>query len=126
MSNAIGKWARGWLRWKPHIIVGGDEQPYMLRWYIIPRNRFFNIYLHKFLRSDDDRALHDHPWRSASLLIKGRYKEVTPSGERIYERWSFILRSAEHAHRIELLDKEPVWTLFVTGPKIREWYFHCP
>jgi hypothetical protein len=45
----------------PDFVIGGDS-PYMLRWWIIPRNKFFNIYLHRFLRSDDDRALHDHPW----------------------------------------------------------------
>jgi hypothetical protein len=40
----------------PDQVIGGRERPYMLRWYLIPRNRFCNIYLHHFLRSDDDRA----------------------------------------------------------------------
>ena len=26
------------------------------------RNKIFNIYLHQIIRSDDDRALHDHPY----------------------------------------------------------------
>ena len=34
---------------KPDFVIGGHDDPYMLRWWIIPRNRFFNIYLHKFL-----------------------------------------------------------------------------
>ena len=46
----------------PDFIVGGKDNPYLLRWFVIPRNPVFNIYLHRFLRSDDDRALHDHPW----------------------------------------------------------------
>ncbi len=41
---------------KPDFIIGGPENPYLLRWYLIPQNRFFNVYLHKILRSDDDRA----------------------------------------------------------------------
>ena len=45
---------------KPKVI----GKNYLSRWHIIPRNRYFNIYLHKFVGSDDDRALHDHPWRS--------------------------------------------------------------
>lgn len=40
----------------PDFIIGGAD-PYMLRWWVIPRNKVFNIYLHRFLRSDDDRAL---------------------------------------------------------------------
>jgi len=28
------------------------------------------------MRSDDDRALHDHPWSFASVLIAGAYKSA--------------------------------------------------
>jgi hypothetical protein len=32
--------------------------------------------VHEFLRSDDDRARHDHPWlANASWLIAGGYRE---------------------------------------------------
>jgi hypothetical protein len=62
---------------KPDFIIGGADEPYMLRWWVIPRNRFFNIYLHHFLRSDEDRALHDHPWLNCSWLLDGRYTEHT-------------------------------------------------
>src|SRR3546814_8204117 len=41
---------------KPDITIGGEDNPYLRRWYIIPRNRWFNVYLHEFLRDDDDRA----------------------------------------------------------------------
>lgn len=114
----------------PDIEIGGHENPYLRRWWLIPRNRFFNIYLHHFCRSDDDRALHDHPWWSLSVLLRGRYVEHTISAgginvrtERRAGQWKF--RKAEAAHRIELHDG-PCWTLFVTGPRIREWGFHCP
>lgn len=33
--------------------------------------------------------------------------------------------SGRTAHRIELVDG-PCWTLFITGPRYREWGFHCP
>ena len=29
-------------------------------------------------------------------------------------------------HRIEIRGGEQCWTLFITGPRIREWGFHCP
>jgi hypothetical protein len=118
----------------PDFIVGGKEDPYLLRWWVIPRNRFFNIYLHRFLRSDDDRALHDHPWLfNCSILLKGEYLEHTPKGvaRRVAGDWKF--RWGRATHRVELLDwypgskrKAPCWTLFITGPIVREWGFHCP
>lgn len=58
-------------------IDGGERRPYLTRWHLIPRNRWFNLYLHKFVHGDDERALHDHPWPSASLLLEGRYIEHT-------------------------------------------------
>jgi len=116
----------------PDFIVGNPGDPYLLRWHLIPRNRFFNVYLHKFLRDDDDRALHDHPWASLSIVLRGGYYEIKPGPDgteqrRWYGRLSAIFRRATHQHRIELpKDKRPCWTLFLTGPNVREWGFHCP
>ena len=45
---------------RPHFLISDQADPYLHRWYVIPRNRFLNLYLHKFLRDDEDRALHDH------------------------------------------------------------------
>ena len=111
---------------EPDFVVGGKENPYLLRWWIIPRNRFLNIYLHKFLRDDDDRALHDHPWWSLSLTLAGQYVEQDDHGRRTYRRGAIRLRPATYRHRIELVEQQPAWTLFVTGPRVREWGFHCP
>lgn len=109
----------------PDFIIGPESSPYLLRWWVIPRNRFFNIYLHIILRSDDDRALHDHPWVNASFILNGCYQELTPCG--LFERkcGSLTLRFPTSAHRIIITDK-PAMSLFVTGPKVREWGFHCP
>lgn len=114
---------------KPDFIIGGKDNPYMLRWWIIPRNRFFNIYLHEFRRSDDDRALHDHPWINFSYLLAGEYVEhsILAGGVQTairYRKGNFKFRRAKTAHRIEI--DLPCWSLFVTGPVIREWGFHCP
>ncbi len=39
-------------------------------------------------------------------------------------------RGPRAAHRVELLTRYrrplPVWTLFITGPRVRDWGFHCP
>ncbi|SRR5216684_1094151 len=107
---------------EPDFIIGND---YCRRWWVIPRNRFFNIYLHQFLHSDDDRALHDHPWLNMSLLLCGSYIEHMPDTRKCYVTGDIKFRLAHSPHRIELIGTE-CWTLFITGPVIREWGFHCP
>lgn len=114
----------------PDFIIGGAEQPYMLRWWILPRNRFFNVYLHHFLRSDDDRALHDHPWFNVSILLDDGYTEHTiakggVNRRKRYEAGAIKFRGPWAAHRVELTSG-PCWSLFITGPVMREWGFHCP
>lgn len=131
----------------PDVVIGGWESPYLYRWFLIPRNRFFNVYLHCFLRSDDDRAHHDHPWLfNASLLLDGEYIEHTIATGGIAKTTrrgpgALKVRFGAAPHRIELLEQfavevrparanaidEPLrcWTLFITGPRCREWGFHC-
>lgn len=105
---------------------------YLRRWHILPRNRWFNIYLHHFVGDDDARALHDHPWRSWSLPIIGGYWDVLPRGICIRRNaWRIVSRPAQAAHRVRLRrDRHgsiiPAWTIFVTGPRVREWGFLCP
>jgi hypothetical protein len=114
----------------PDFIIGGPGSPYMFRWWIIPRNQFFNIYLHKILRDDDDRALHDHPWWNISIVLRGGYREITQAGAKMRRPGSIIFRRATDAHRLELPVRNGgisyCWSLFVTGRRIREWGFHCP
>jgi hypothetical protein len=114
-------------RRKPDFIIGDS---YLLRWWIIPRNRWFNIYLHQIRHSDDDRALHDHPWWNVSIILSGQYDEITPRGKFSRRTGSIIFRRATASHRLIVPVVNGgityVWTLFITGPVIRQWGFHCP
>lgn len=117
----------------PDRIIGGRDDPYMLRWWIYRNKAGFSAYLHRFLRSDDDRALHDHPFASCSILLRGCYLEHLADGQvklrkpwRPWAPWRLVLRRADAAHRIELVAGEQVWTLFLCGPVVREWGFLCP
>ena len=125
---AILRWARAR---QPDFVIGGHEAPYLLRWWLIPRNPVFNIYVHQFLRSDEDRALHDHPWVNCSILLEGQYTEheilaggVHRATLRQAGDWRFRW-TGRMAHRIELTHSI-CWTLFITGPRYRSWGFHCP
>lgn len=116
----------------PDFVIGSPDRPYLRRWWIIPRNTIFNIYLHEFLRDDDDRALHDHPWFNLSILLRGDYVEwrALRGTDRLRPRIRYvgavIARSPWTSHRISLLRGRPCWTLFITGPRLRQWGFHCP
>jgi hypothetical protein len=123
IRELILRWARNR---EPDFIIGGRERPYLRRHWLIPRNPLFNVYVHEFLRSDDDRARHDHPWlANASWLIAGGYREWI-TDELFVERHEgeFKLRWGPAPHRVELTEG-PCWTVFITGPRVREWGFYC-
>ena len=121
---------------EPDIKIGGQISPYMLRWWWLPRNRFFNIYIHRFLKDDDDRALHDHPWWSFSILCEGFIREfytvcfkdgTSYIATRDLVPGATVFRSPSFSHRIVVMpDRKLPLTIFITGPKVREWGFHCP
>lgn len=136
----------------PDFIVGGRLDPYLLRWYLTPWRHWHrqaaecptpwnrvkgwlgfvlpSVYLHCFMRSDDDLALHDHPWWWCSILLRGRYVEHTIKRGGINVRrerrtGSVKISGPWRAHRVELVDGH-CWTLFIIGPRVRNWGFHCP
>ncbi len=120
----LQSWAESFMASREPDFVIGDN--YLRRWWVLPRNKLFNVYLHEINKSDDDRAMHDHPWDNLSILLKGSYLEITPEGSFVREAGDKIERSAESVHRLELINDESVISLFITGPIRREWGFHCP
>lgn len=114
-------------RREPDLNIGPDigQDVYMRRWYVLPRNKYFCLYLHQFMRSDDDRALHDHPAHNLSFVFDGEYTEHLPGDVRLIRRAGQVVwRKATAAHRIEL-HAGPCWTLFVFTYKFRGWGFLC-
>lgn len=119
----------------------GNADDYLRRWWVIPRNPLFNLYLHQVLRSDDDRALHCHPWASISIILAGSYTERVPARQsqdpamdyqpgctrdHIRLAGNVIRRSGKARHRL-IVDQhsDGAWTLFITGPVYRRWGFWC-
>jgi hypothetical protein len=112
-----------------------SKEPYLERYYIFLKDRKtfpFNIFIHKFLKSDPD-DVHDHPWPYATLILSGGYWEWIPKINTLGEQWGeyrvwrgpghFRLCSAESYHRIELDPNVTAWTMFMPGPQRREWGF---
>jgi hypothetical protein len=132
---------KGLLTWlekhdRKRIILDRQSQnPYLERYYIFLKDRKsfpFNMFLHKFLRSDPD-DLHDHPWPYFTIILHGGYWEWVPvynfmghiSGERKVWRGPghFRFNRAKSYHRIEIEPGVECWTLFMPGPQQREWGF---
>lgn len=127
---------------RPDLIIGPRDNPQTLRWHIF-RWRGWQLSLHKWLRSDDDRALHDHSGHNLSIILNGGYWEVVRQRhppyadypqtayvvDEVHFRWPLVpyFRRAEEPHRIALpSDGKPVWSIWLRWPPIREWGFHCP
>jgi len=101
-EDAVGKWC----------LYRNDIGDYMQRW--ILQTPWGTFRLHHILRSDEARALHDHPWDFTSILLTGGYDEILPRADGSeycvhHPRWSVVRHAAEDQHR--LIVHRPVWTL---------------
>lgn len=129
-------WIPKFFRDRKRIILDRDSNdPYLVRYYVFLRERKwfpFNIFVHKFLKSDPD-DLHDHPWSYATLILKGGYYEWIPKFDQQGKKFAevavwrgpghFRVCRADSLHRIELDPDVTAWTLFMPGPQRREWGF---
>ena len=117
--------------------------PLLLYRYILFRLPAIGVYLHQFVRSDYERALHDHPWPYVAIVLKNGYYEVhdqTISGKEICEFRApgrVLVRPAEWRHRVQLQVRwwyQPgssyyevhSWSLVIVGRRQRQWGFHTP
>jgi len=125
VTDKIIQWA---LKRKPDLVVGKNSEGwiYLTRWFVVPKNRFFNIYVHRMEKNDDIRALHDHPWVNCSIILKGGYLEVLSHKQVQRKPGSIVIRLPKTAHRLEIPNGEVCWSLFITGPMVRQWGFKCP
>jgi hypothetical protein len=109
----------------PCRVIAGESPkgPLIVRYFLF-RSRPLSIYLHRLCRSDEDRALHDHPWTFVSLILTSGYTEHTLQGARRYRPGSLLIRPAEWRHRLEM--DAPAWTLVFRFRRRRAWGFWCP
>jgi hypothetical protein len=107
----------------PCRIISDGTRKYLERYYLFT---LFGVrfYIHRFVGSDPDRGLHDHPWRWAgSLILSGWYWEETRYGTHAV-RWLNGL-VGDTFHRVILPDGiSEVWTLFFhRADKSKKWGF---
>lgn len=117
------------------------ENPTYWRWFVWPRNRFVNCYLHNFLR-DDEEDLHDHRMVNISVVLSriGYREELYlrkpmegfPLPGTIMREVRFMrprMRLPSTPHRVVLHKDEegkpkPIWSLFIGFPHWRDWGFY--
>lgn len=102
-----------WGKWQ-----GRPECPYFKRWLL--DLRLFSIRLHHWVGSDDQRALHDHPWSFVTIILKGSYIDRTEDGDEHMTPGKIRFRPALHSHTVIATD---CWSIIFTGPKTRKHGF---
>jgi len=131
-----------------HIYGEQDKELYMERYWLFnpypesgEKSRYswfpLSIRIHKIVKPDNDRDLHDHPWNARTFIMKGWYTE-----ERFFNRFKILtgetvdlhsyhsrrtgdtscLNFGEY-HRITRVSEGGVYTLFVTGKYRGTWGF---
>jgi hypothetical protein len=96
-----------------------------------------SIRIHHTMRSDFDRALHDHPWPSTSIVLKGGYFEILPKDQgqdsskdstdfqRVWRSAGDVVSRAAHdRHRLEIVPGTSCWSMFIVGTWEKDWGFY--
>jgi len=133
-----------------HITSFDGKSVYMYRWWLFnqydPKTKKLkwpwlpvSIRIHRIMRPDNDRHLHDHPWNARTIILRGFYIE-----ERINKAWrpstpnlpinpptqhtvryagsTSAIRYGEY-HRIRHVPIGGAWTLFITFRYRGVWGF---
>ncbi len=107
---------------------------YLWRWHIAKGN-WGGLYLHRFLRGDEDKDPHDHPWPFKTFVLWGGYDDEVWDVEGKTRRvlmWEhcrpgrLYSRPASHTHRVVIAPGRTAWTLVFIGRKEKEWGFYTP
>lgn len=114
--------------------VNGLKLLYLRRWFLWETKKG-NLYLHRIVRSDDDKDPHDHPWNFKSWILwngyfdlaykvvqglHGKYLKCTIEKTLPFHSYN---RPSTHLHKVVLFS--PAWTLVWVGKYDREneWGF---
>lgn len=122
-------WLTGFM---PARAIDLDGKYYIERYHAFRIGKF-TVMIHRYLGSDGDRSVHDHPWKlSVGIPLIGGYEEERVIGfcpesgwiSKLVKirpwRWNFI--SAMRFHRIAHV-QPGTWTLFITYNRFKSWSF---
>lgn len=113
------------------IIRGFANEPYLERYKFASLGPV-RVFIHRFVASDPDRGIHDHPWDwSFSLVLTGGYNEVrmmrrgdpTSVIQRRIRPFTVNIIRGHDFHRIVLPEGRTAWSMFFHGPRTKRWGF---
>lgn len=123
-----------------------DGSLYMGRWRVVDEGTlagrllekltgYASVRLHRIMRADHDRDLHNHPFDYRTFVVKGAYAEVfeepsehSPEWRAHGYRWIHAggteTGNQDKYHRIDVVPKRGVWTLFFMTRNTGGWGFN--
>jgi hypothetical protein len=146
-AKATGQRSPRWAFMRRFTLTTSDGRTYLDRLRVV-QTPWFGVYLHRLDVPDPGVDLHDHPWKFASLILRGGYHEAVAETRSapVYARRAEAMPMADfmrgfprtwragsvhclrltECHRITQLLRSPTWTLVLTGPRRQSWGFYQP
>jgi len=114
------------------LIHRGENERYLERYWLGKKAGLIH-YLHRFVASDCDEWVHDHPFGfSIAIVLTGGYTEERLIDFCPEQGWRFRMRDlhpgsiniilSRDFHRI-VKAKPNTWTLFIHRPRVKSWGF---
>lgn len=172
LTRSLLSWFVSFAKLPKRTITRDDGKPYLERWYLwgepgglkyFPEGqtemRWWQraltglscTYVHRFVASDDDEELHNHPWEATSYILAGGYIEerriAVPGSDdvpehfthriggavlqfrtkrrtvvQVFRPWSRNYIFAETFHKVTLIEDD-AWSVIVCGKKVGTWGF---
>lgn len=85
------------------------------RWRILSLP-LFSIYIHGIYKADEDKHLHNHPWKIWTMILWGGYFEkLYRAGHRLRKPGHMSYAKLSNFHKISEMYKSPTYTLAIVG-----------
>lgn len=135
---AVFKWLLARAKRTPYrpILSHDGKVVYMDRWWLF--NRYDQgpqrwtwlpaIRIHHIKMRDNDRHMHNHPWRKCrTIILNGWYMErIAGLGNRFHMEGDTLEMSGCRFHKITSVSPDGVYTLFFTWGVSNDWGFLMP
>lgn len=116
-------------------VIRRDGSDYLWRWHVAGNRNGRGIYLHHFIKGDNDPDPHSHPWPFTTLVLSGGYTDerwkiddttgcAVIEGHETCRPGRLYSRKAHHIHRVLLPPGKKGWTLVFRGKRICDWGFY--
>lgn len=104
---------RYWL-FNPYLSSGADRKT---KWFPI------SIRIHKIVKPDNDRHMHDHPWNARTFIVKGWYREERINSAFLRQKGESCRLKFKEYHKITHVSYDGVYTIFISGKYRGTWGF---